>query len=389
MTTLEPTVAAPPSTQDVASQLLASMAALSGVLTDYNSGSQIRTIAESIGSVVEMQGAWTQAAAAQALIYGAMGLLGISPYPVMPASGLAQFMTSTLASPPAATQNVFIPSGTIIQTPGGIQFSTTASGTLASGAATVLVPALAAVGGTTGNVPASGITQIVTGLLYPLFVTNPNVFSGGAPAEQFSQTLARFYSTVGAIPAASPYAIANAAIGVTSSGTGEVVRFATCYEPFAFAGSGAGSGTASWTLIIDNGTGSASASLIAAVTTFLNGGISGTGKQYRDAGVPYTISGVIPTYAYVGISGMVSSLSTDATVSGLMAAAVSGYFTLPFGASGSAGLLTTAVGNSVLGLMDSLSVSLYATSGMVTAVNGISPPVSGRVVLGGLTFSLD
>ena len=49
------TVPAPPLSPDVSAALLAFMSAQSGVLTDYNVGSQIRTLGEAIGSVVEIE----------------------------------------------------------------------------------------------------------------------------------------------------------------------------------------------------------------------------------------------------------------------------------------------------------------------------------------------
>ena len=104
------TVAAPPGTQDVAAQLLSAMTALSGTLTDYNKGSIIRTFAESIGSVAEMQGIWSNVLAFQALQYSAMSVFGITPNPAFPAMGTVRFITS-INSPFNIAQNVTIPSG--------------------------------------------------------------------------------------------------------------------------------------------------------------------------------------------------------------------------------------------------------------------------------------
>jgi hypothetical protein len=385
---LEPTVAAPPSTQTVASQFLASMAALSGVLTDYNSGSQVRTIAESLGSVVEQQSIWTQAEAFQALAYGAMTVLGITPYAAFPSVGQLTFATAPGSPYPTATQNVNIPAGTLAQTTGGVQFVTTANAVLASGTTSIVIPATAVLGGVAGNVPAGAVTQIVTGLLYPLFVTNAAAFTGGTNAEQLAATLARFSSAVAAIGLASPVAIANAAIGVTNPATSEEVLFSTLYEPFVAAGSGAGSGVAGWTLYIDNGTGAASSGLINNVISKLNGNAASGQVGYRDAGVPYIVSGVTPTYAVVGVSGTASSLTTDAALQTLINQAVSGYFMLPFGASAQQAVLAQNVGNAVLGLMTSLTVSLYA-SGSGSPLTALTPAVTGRVVLGQINYALN
>src|SRR5580658_8696572 len=128
------TVAAPPTTYSAASQILAMMAALSGVVTDYNQGSQARTASESIGAVVEQQGIWAQAEAYQALIYSALSLFNILPVPATAASGVVTF---SALSPVA--QNVPIPAGTLVQTNGGIQFATTIAVVLAAGNSNISV----------------------------------------------------------------------------------------------------------------------------------------------------------------------------------------------------------------------------------------------------------
>lgn len=380
-----PTIAAPPTTTDVASEALAVMAALSGVLTDYNAGSQVRTMVQAQGSIIEQQGVWTQAYAFQASIYGAMSAYNVTPYPAFSAAGVASFATSA-STPPVANQNISIPSGTVVQTTGGVQFATTSGVVLASGTSTVMAPIQAVIAGQNGNVVAGAITQIVTGLLYPLFVTNAAPTQGGTAPEPISQTLARFASQVSSVGLASPGAIANAAIGVTYNPTGEVVLYSTCFEPWLAAGAGPGSGVAGWQLYIDNGRGAASSGLINAVIAKLNG--AGGNVGYRDAGVPYGVFAVTPTWAIVGISGTVSSLTTSAAVSGIINTAVSGYFnTLAFGASGEQALLATSVGNATLGLMTSLIVQLYA-SGSPTPLTVLSCPSSGRVVLNQINLSL-
>lgn len=383
---LTPTVAAPPNTQDVTSELLSMMAALSGVLTDYNRGSQIRTLSESIGAVAEQQSIWTSSIAFQALMYSAMSVLGVTPYPAFPSVGTVTFATAP-TTPFNISQNVAISSGTVVQTIGGVQFVTTSSATLVSGTSSVSVAVQAVIGGSAGNVPPAAITQIVTGIMYPLYVTNAAAMTGGTPAEQLSQTLARASAAIAAIGLSSPVALANAAIGVVNTGTNEIVRYSTCYEPWIAAGSGAGSGTAGFTIIIDNGLGTASSGLISNVVYTLYGNPASGQVGYRPAGVPNNVIAVSGTSAVVGVTGTIGALTTTGTVSGLIAAAVSGYFSLAFGASAEQAVLAQSVGNSVLGLMTSLTVSLYASGGG-SAVSSLSVASSGRIKLGALSMTL-
>lgn len=387
------TVAAPPTTSDVASTILAVMAAESGTLTDYNQGSQIRTIAEAVGAVCETQGITTQAFAFQALVYSAMSLFQIQPGVAKFSTGLVTFSTSNLPSPPPASQTVTIPVGSIVSTNGGIQFATTQVGVLATGSSSVTVAVQAVVAGSAGNVPPGSIIQIVSGLSYPLFVNNSAATTGGADAETPTQTLARFTAAVAAIPCSTPVAIANAAIGVLSPDGTEEVQYSTLFEPWIAAGSGAGSGVASWTLFLDNGTGTASSGLINAVSLKLNGGsVSGSANAggaigYRDAGVPYRVQALVPTRAVVVVSGVVDVLANASIVSGAISAAVSGYFTLPFGAPALQAQIAAVAANAVLGQLDSLAVFLMA-SGSSLAVSGITPAPSGRVILGSLAVNL-
>ena len=87
------TVPAPPLSPDVSAALLAFMSAQSGVLTDYNVGSQIRTLGEAIGSVVEIEEVENQALAYQAAIYGAYSAFGVTPLGATGAVGTVTFAT--------------------------------------------------------------------------------------------------------------------------------------------------------------------------------------------------------------------------------------------------------------------------------------------------------
>ena len=385
------TLAAPPTTADVTSAVLATMAALSGVLTDYNSGSQIRTMTESVGSVIEQQGVWAQALAYQALAYSALSLFGITAGQAVPAAGIVTFSTSSSGVPPPASQNVPIAAGTIVQTNGGVQFTTTTAVTLTAGAGSINVPVQAVIPGSAGNAPIGAVVSIVNGLVYPLFVTNAAAMTGGADAPSIATSLAQFTAAVAAIGLSSPVAIANAAIGVSYGS--ESVAFASLFEGWIAAGSGAGSGTAGWDLYIDNGTGTASSGLIAAVNTKLTGGTVGGASNaggaigYRDAGVPYKIYAVTPTSAYVLVSGDLLPSANASLVSGAIAAAVSGYFTLPFGTSAEQANIAAASANAGADQLSSISVTLSTTlSG--SGVSSISVSPSGRIVLGNLSVVL-
>lgn len=381
-----PTVAAPPSTTDVAAQLLATMASLSGVATDYNAGSQIRTMSEALGSVTEMQGVAAQTLAFQAAVYSALALFNITPAAAIPATGVVTFSTAPGLSPPAATQAVAIPAGTLVQTAGGIQFSTLADATLISGASSVSTGVQAVVAGTGGNVSAGTINQLISSLGYTLFVTNSGATGGGLAAETSSQAMARFAAAAASLGLSSPVAVANACIGVSYSG--EVVRYAACVEPWIEAGTGPGSGTAGFNVYLDNGTGTAGSGLISAVETKLRGDYATQQSGYRPAGVPYTVAAVSPVYADVVVSGTVLSVVQASTIETAVDSSIRSYFSaLGFQEPAEQSQIAAAAANAGLGYFGALTVSLYY-SGSGTAVQSVTGASNSRIILNSLTVDL-
>ncbi len=371
---LSPTVPAYPRTNDIALSLLALLGAQSGVLTDYNVGSIIRTLGESLGSVIELQGISEQTLAFQTQVYGAMSALGITPRGAQAATGLVTF-----TAPGPVSQAVLIPGSSLLQTAGGVQFQTTAEVVLASGSTTVNAGVVAVSGGTQGNVAASGISQILTSLAYPLTVLNLSPTAGGATAETLAGTLARFAAAVAAPGLCSPVAIANAAIGL-SYGT-EVVEYASVLEGWALAGTGAGSGTAGFILYLDDGTGSASANLLASVSAAMSTGTPSLPDGFRPAGVPFSVASVAPTYAIVSCSG--SLLPGYGSNTGIVASGVSGALStyagsLAIGQTLYQGNLAGVAADAGQGQLLSLSVSLSGNAG--GNLTSLSPPYSGRVI---------
>lgn len=368
------TVPGLPSATQNAQAILAAMAALNGIPTDYNKGSIIRTIAESLGYVVEEQGAELNTLAFQTIVYGAYSAYGIYPISATSSQGTITFLTSNAVSPPAATQNIPIPSGTIVQTAGGTQFYTVQDLTLPSGQVSASVGIAATVPGSGSNVPASSIVQIAQGVAYPLYAINALATSGGADAEAPNQTAARFAAAVSKPGLASPQAVANSVIGVSYSG--ETVQFSTVYE------SGLASGIAGFVLYVDDGAGSASAGLLSAVTGYIN-----SNPGYRPVGVPYLVSSVVPVTATVGVTGTLfpQFAGSQAQIQSAITNGVQGLFAaLPFSTAIYQGNVAAEVGNSAPGVLSSIQVSLNGG-----AVNYVSAgPAGQRVILSSLSVSV-
>jgi uncharacterized phage protein gp47/JayE len=380
------TVATPPTTAEVAVDLASWMGGQSGVLTDFNQGSQVRTDSEAIGSVIEMQSVIAQAQAFQAMVYAAWAAFNIIPAPASAAVVPVTFVTGTGASPPLIPFSLLIPTGTLIQSVGGIQFTTLTDVIMASGTSSVGVVAQAVIAGSTGNVPTGSITQIASSLPYPLQVRNAAPATGGIDIETPPQTMARFTAVVSSIGRADPVSVANACIGVTVTGTSEKVVWSTCYEPWIIAANQGLTLVPGFQVYVDNGSGAASPALLAAVGVQLNGSQARGQEGYRPAGVPYTVNAVQPVNASVTVSGVAVLSGLDAALNAAVTSAVTVYFAgLAFGQAATLTSLIAVVANQVAGNVTTLNVVLNSAAGV--AVPSVTPPGTGRVILSAVTVA--
>jgi hypothetical protein len=373
------TVASPPTTAESTAIMMAMMEAQSGVVTDYNKGSQIRTFGEAVGEINEEQGIINQALAYQAVIYSAYAAFGIVPLTAAQATGVVTF--STGGSP--ATQDVPIPSGTVVATTAGTQYQTIAPVTLLSGTTSISVGIIAVNAGSIGNCSAGAIVNILSGLPYFLYVTNSSTITNGSNAEAPAQTLARFTATVASLGEASPVSIANACIGVTN-GT-EIVMFSTVYEPWTV--SMASPLPVGYNVYIDNGSGTASSPLVANVLTKLMGNAATGAPGYHPAGVPFTVAAGTGVTSSVVVSAVLTDATLAASLETLLSTAVTQYYsTLGFAETAQLTQITAAVGNVLSGYVTSLAVTLLNSSS--ASVTTITAAYNQRVILSSLTATL-
>jgi hypothetical protein len=383
-TALTITVAAPPTTEEVAADFLTWIGAQNPILTDVNVGSQVRTMGEAIGSVVDMESVTAQAMALQALVYAAYAAFNIEPLQAVSSLTQLTFSTGTGASPPAAPTAINIGTGTIVQTVGGIQFQTMTAGVIPQGGTSVTVLAAAVVAGSAGNVAAGSISQILSSIPYTLVVTNALAATGGSDAE--TPAHARFTSVVGAIGLGTPVGVANACIGVTASGTTEAVLYSTCYEPWiAQMQAGVTNPAAGFQVYVDNGSGTASTALLTAVAAELDGDFATGAEGNRPAGVPYTVNVVNPVTANVTVSGTAIQPGDAPAITSAVQAALVTYFTLPFGSAAQLNQIIAAVASAVQGQTSSLSIQMTDSSANVQTTISAGP--TQRIIPGIITVS--
>jgi uncharacterized phage protein gp47/JayE len=373
------TVAAPPTTAESTAIALATLAAASGVITDFNKGSQVRSFFESFAEVIEEQGIINEALAYQAIIYSAYQAFDISPLSATAATGSVTFSTGAAV----ASQDITIGAGTIVQTVGGIQYQTTSAVTIPSGSSSVTATIEAINAGSSGNVSAGSVSIITTTQAFYLTVTNPAAITNGSDAETPAQTFARFTAVVAALGQASPVSIANACIGVTADSGAEVVRYANVYEPWIT--SMANPLPVGFQVYIDDGSGTASADLITAATTVLMGNAAENMSGYHPAGVPFTVNSGTPVTSTVTVTATLTDSTLEASLQAAVTTAVNNYYsTLGYAATCEVIQIIAAVANVLSGYVTSLDVILYNSSS--TSVQSITATYAQRVILSGLTL---
>ncbi len=111
--------------------------------------------------------------------------IGIVRRPAMRATGEVEI---------TGDDDTIIPAGFILETTGGVRFQTTEAATITGGTATVEVIAVDA--GTSGNLPAGTITEIVNPAVGIDAVTNPEPTVGGLNRETDAEFRARYALSV-------------------------------------------------------------------------------------------------------------------------------------------------------------------------------------------------
>lgn len=377
------TIAAPPTTQEVALTLLQWMFSQTGTLTDYNIGSIVRTYAEAVGAVQEVEGVSSQAQAFQALVYSAYTAFGIVPLTGTSSAGSVTFSTLSNLPLPAGL-NVSIPAGTIVQAINGTQFSVSSSVILTSGMTSISTNVASSQTGSITNVVSGSIIYVSSSLSYPLAVINNGPTSGGTDVELPSQTLGRFTAFVQSLGLASPIAIAGSVIGVTYSNNGVVdtVEYSTCYEQWIIdTQNGLSDPTIGFTVYIDDGSGAPTTQLINTVYNYLsNGGVAG----FRPAGIPYSVASVIPVSASVSVTVTSLNPSLNPSIETAIEQAVQVYFaSLGFGEVAESTQLIAGIANVTFGQISSLQVELLDYDSLIQTT---VPPALTTTTTGSVTF---
>lgn len=206
---------------------------------------------------------------------------------------------------------------TVTADPTNAAYSAT-GGNYALGAATgsVSVPVQAVVGGSAGNVQAGEITMMATAIPGIDTVTNPLPFINGMDAETDAGLRARFQNWAPSLSRATPVAVRNAASGVQQNVVTAIAEDVdTAGNPLP----------ASFVLVVDDGTGTPSASLLANVAAAV--------EQVRPVGITYAVQPPVVVPAAITFTLVVNGNNKGALI-GPVALAITRFVdTLPIGAA--------------------------------------------------------
>lgn len=277
------------SDQAAAAQSAAARRQLGAPLLDFSVGSMFRALAEANAAVaLWLQGLILQVLSVTRASTSKAGDLdtwmldfGLTRSPANLAGGVVRFSRFTPALP------ALVPVGSLVRTSDGTQsFTVIADDThvnwdgvmngyrLVAGAVSIDVPVEAAVAGVAGNVGSSSITLLASAIPGVDTVINPAALIGGTDAEADDAFRDRFQAYLASLSRATPDAIRFAIDQVQAGLT------------FGIIENEAPDGTprpAYFTVIVDDGTGTPSASLLSAVAASV--------ENYRPVGVSFAVLG--------------------------------------------------------------------------------------------------
>ncbi|MDY3551395.1 baseplate J/gp47 family protein [Gemmata sp. JC717] len=307
---------------EIVSGIATATQAAASALVDFSVGSVLRALAQAVAG----QLLWLQAIVLQLLTLTRASTssgtdldswcadFGFARLPARAATGQVTFSRFT------AGQQAVVPVGTTVQATDGSQtFAVTIDTSnsaynaalggyvLPANTASVNVPVQAAAGGAAGNVQAGSITVITSAVTGVDSVTNASAFLNGADAEADDAFRARFVLYLASLSKATKSAIGSAVLGVQQGLNYTITEnedYSGAYDPGYFY------------VVVDDGTGTASSGLLAAVGTAVEGvrgfttGFGVFAPVPLAANVAMTVTSA-PGYSHPAVVGAVGNALRD------------------------------------------------------------------------------
>jgi uncharacterized phage protein gp47/JayE len=356
-----------PSQSDIASQILAALNVAEPDL-DTSVGTTARKMIDSVANQISGAYADNDISASSSDVTNLTGTaldnyvagFGMSRFPAKNATGLVIF-----SRPPSVTAtplpDVTIPGGTVVATTdvNPITFSVMFNATMPSADLNIIVPVIAVIGASAGNVAAGNISVISTPVSGISSVSNPLAMTGGADAESDAALIARFQATnfrgftgttanlvgvalenpavarVNAIGARTTTMVQVLIVGSPGTGTTEPIEWPYIYSDNMFFGSDIANGdilnsTSQYTATIteDTGTGlyyiaitvgpPTAATVTAAAAPNLTTAITATNNTFQFGGITYTVA----AGTYTTLATFMAAMQTATSASGALSTVV-------------------------------------------------------------------
>ena len=311
----------------IVASMINNITAMTNKLTDFNTGSSLRTVLESVASEIDQY--------YQSLLKGLYEAVPVAVYKTfsfekavaVPASG---YVTFTRAA--GGSGAVTIPSGTRVAVPNAEYFYTVDDDTiLAEGEDTVDVLVAATINGASTNCLAGTITVMEDDIDGIASVTNASGFINGADAETESERKLRFQSWLNTLARSTKdsilYGASNVELTNASGVVTERVVKALVHEPCTDEDPAGDPGYIE--VYIWNGVDGASAELLAQVKKVLFGYTATDGTQipgWKAAGCIAIIYAVALDEVAVTAAVTLSSTAVESTAEAAIEAAIDAYF---------------------------------------------------------------
>lgn len=318
-----------PFDQLVTDQAVTAQASAAGRALDFTRGSVLRALAEGFAAI----GLWLQGLVLRVLAVTRaststggdldtwMADYGLTRVAATTAAGFVTFArytpTTTALIPVGAQVKTFDGAWTYTVTDGGLAIDPVLGGyQLPAGQASITLPVKATVSGAGGNADPGTVSLLASAVAGVDTVTNSAAIAGGFEAESDASLQARFVAYIASLPRATRGAI-EFAIGQVQPGlTHSVIEG---QRPDGTAA------PAVFTIVLDDGTGTPSADLIARVSAAVS--------EYRPLGVEYAVVAPVAKLITVSMQIEVSDPTAQTTAAAAVRAALLAYINaLPLGA---------------------------------------------------------
>lgn len=272
----------------------ANMIAKQDKITDFNEGSVIHTILDTVSRIAER--------AYVAIRQGyneQLALLPYSPFGMSKKDGLYASGTVVFSRSSALSASTIIPKGTVVSD-GEHNYTTTSAVTIAADALdSDSVEVTAEEAGSGYNIAAGAINAIESVVPTDVVsVTNKYAFTGGTDAETDAEFEARFTNYINGLSGTNSYAIKSAALSVNAVRSVSVQNHKPPYKNIY-----------NMSIYVDDGSGGATKETIEAVKLAVEGDDTSENPGHLAPGVNIRV--LAPTSIPVNIKANVSIYSTD------------------------------------------------------------------------------